>query len=74
MYGHSHSGDPLSEAMPAAIPVLEVMIVTVDDAFGDNPVTVTRPVLLTLTVPPLVAVPAQVELGRTWSVARCSHG
>ncbi len=47
-------------AVPAAYPVLVVVIVAVELVPGATLVTVTKPVLLTTTVPDAVAVPAQV--------------
>ena len=45
---------------PPAYPVRVVVIVAVELVPGATLVTVTRPVLLTTTVPDAVAVPAQV--------------
>ena len=50
----------LTCAVPPVYPVLLVVIVAVELVPGATPVTVTRPVLLTTTVPDAVAVPAQV--------------
>jgi hypothetical protein len=45
---------------PLAYPVLVVVIVAVELVPAATPVTVTKPVLLTTTVPDAVAVPAHV--------------
>ena len=45
---------------PPVYPVRVVVIVAVELVPGATPVTVTRPVLLTTTVPDAVAVPAHV--------------
>ncbi len=47
-------------AVPPAYPVRVVVIVAVELVPGATLVTVTKPVLLTTTVPDAVAVPAQV--------------
>ena len=47
-------------AVPPAYPVRVVVIVAVELVPGATPVTVTKPVPLTTTVPDAVAVPAQV--------------
>ncbi len=47
-------------AVPPTYPVLVVVIVAVELVLGATLVTVTKPVLLTTTVPDAVAVPAQV--------------
>ena len=47
-------------AVPPVYPVRVVVIVAVELVPGATLVTVTRPVLLTTTVPDAVAVPAQV--------------
>ena len=47
-------------AEPLAYPVLVVVIVAVELVPAATPVTVTKPVLLTTTVPDAVAVPAHV--------------
>ena len=47
-------------AEPLAYPVLVVVIVAVEFVPAATPVTVTKPVLLTTTVPDAVAVPAHV--------------
>ena len=47
-------------AVPPAYPVLVVVIVAVELVPGATPVTVTKPVPLTTTVPDAVAVPAHV--------------
>ncbi len=47
-------------AEPLAYPVLVVVIVAVELVKAATPVTVTKPVLLTTTVPDAVAVPAHV--------------
>ena len=47
-------------AVPPAYPVRVVVIVAVELVPGATPVTVTRPVPLTATVPDAVAVPAHV--------------
>ena len=47
-------------AVPPAYPVRVVVIVAVELIPGATPVTVTKPVLLTTTVPDAVAVPAHV--------------
>ena len=46
--------------VPPAYPVRAVVIVAVELVPGATPVTVTRPVPLTTTVPDAVAVPAHV--------------
>ncbi len=50
----------LTCAVPLVYPVRVVVIVAVELVPGATLVTVTRPVLLTTTVPDAVAVPAQV--------------
>ena len=47
-------------AEPPTVPALVVVIVAVELVAGATPVTVTRPVPLTDTVPDAVAVPAHV--------------
>ena len=47
-------------AVPPAYPVRVVVIVAVELVPGATPVTVTKPVPLTTTVPDAVAVPAHV--------------
>ena len=47
-------------AVPPTYPVLVVVIVAVELVSGATPVTVTKPVPLTTTVPDAVAVPAHV--------------
>ncbi len=47
-------------AEPPTYPVLVVVIVAVELVLGATLVTVTKPVLLTTTVPDAVAVPAHV--------------
>ena len=47
-------------AVPPVYPVLVVVIVAVELVPGATPITVTRPVPLTDTVPDAVAVPAHV--------------
>ena len=47
-------------AVPPTYPVIVVVIVAVELVLGATLVTVTKPVLLTTTVPDAVAVPAHV--------------
>ena len=49
----AESAVPLEEAEPFGIPVLELVIVTVEDAPADNPVTVISPLLLIVALPAL---------------------
>ena len=51
---------PLTVAEPLEYPVLEVVMVAVDDVAGATPVTATRPVSLIETDPEAVALPPQV--------------
>ena len=51
--------DAVTVAEPTVYPVRVVVIVAVELVPGATPVTVTKPVLLTTTVPDAVAVPVQ---------------
>jgi hypothetical protein len=57
-------------AQPIANPVFVEVTVTVLEVFGATPVTVTKPVLLIATEPPLVAVPAQMKLASTFEIMK----
>jgi hypothetical protein len=45
---------------PVGAPVLVAIMVAVDEVFGARPVTVPKPELFMVTIPPFVAVPDQV--------------
>jgi hypothetical protein len=45
---------------PVGAPVLVAIMVAVDEVFGSTPVTVPKPALFMVTIPPFVAVPDQV--------------